>query len=100
MKYNYRVLDFATAEILEAAIWYNDKRAGLGDELITCFEASLETIIRKPLLFEKRYLDLRLTNINRFPYQIIFYERNFIVTVVAFSHGKRNPKYWKSRNKL
>ena len=59
MKYNYRVLDLATSEILEAALWYNDKRPGLGDELITCFEASLETIIRNPLSFEKRHCDLR-----------------------------------------
>ncbi len=100
MKYNYRVLDIATSEILEAAMWYEDNRQGLGDELINCFEASLETILRNPLSFEKRHRDLRLTNIHRFPYQIIYYVKSYTVTVVAFNHGKSNPKFWKSRSKF
>ena len=64
MSYTYRVLEVAANEVLEAALWYNDKRAGLGDDIILSFEASLNTILRNPFLFQVRYKKFRIVNIN------------------------------------
>jgi toxin ParE1/3/4 len=98
MNYVYRIAEIAADELLEAAIWYNDKRSGLGEEVILSFEAAINNILRNPLAYPTRYKKLRAVNINRFPYQVIYYIEGNMVTVIAFFHGSRNPKSWKGRN--
>ncbi len=94
MNFKYRIDEVAGAQLLDAALWYEEKREGLGNDLILCFEEGIEIICRSPLL-EERYRNLRLYNIRRFPYQIIYSIENDLITVVAFFHVKRNPKNWK-----
>ena len=102
MNYSYKIISIAANELVEAAIWYDDKRKGLGDEVILNFEATLNNILRNPLLFQKRFKQMRLANINRFPFQIIYIiQPEKVITIVAFFHTSRNPKEWMSRyNKL
>jgi hypothetical protein len=97
MNFKYRILDVAANEILEAAIWYDDKRKGLGDDLIFCFESQLNYLLNNPEHFQIRHKHLRLVNIKRFPYQIVYYLEKDLITIVAFFHAKRNPKQWKKR---
>ncbi len=94
MIFKYIIDEVAGAQLLEAAAWYEEKRAGLGNDLILCFEEGIETIWHSPFL-EERYRHLRLFNIKRFPYQIIYSVENDLVTVVAFFHAHRNPTVWK-----
>jgi plasmid stabilization system protein ParE len=94
MTYKYRIDEAAAALVLEAALWYEEKREGLGSDLILCFEEGIEAIQRNPF-FEERYKNLRLYNIHRFPYQIIYYVENDLITIVAFFHARRDPKNWK-----
>jgi hypothetical protein len=37
----------------------------------------------------------RKTNVERFPFKIIYKFENEIVTIVAFAHHKRKPNYWR-----
>ena len=99
MKFAYRILSLAANEILEAAVWYDDQRDGLGDELILNFEASLNTILRNPFAYQLRFKDLRLVNISRFPFQIIYYVEKNLVTVIAFHHSKKSTRHWSRRKK-
>ena len=97
MKYQYRILNVAAHEILEAAVWYENKRKGLGDSLINCFDTELHYILNNPNHFLTRHKHFRLANIKRFPYQIVYYLQGDLITVVAFFHAKRNPKQWEKR---
>jgi toxin ParE1/3/4 len=97
MKYSYRILEIAANELLEAAIWYNDKRKGLGEEIILSFEVAIDNILRNPLTNQTKHKKLRSVNINRFPYQIIYLVEGNLITVTAFFHASRNPKIWKTR---
>ena len=94
MIYKYKIDEVAAVQLLEAAIWYEQKGIGLGDDLVLCFEEGIETICRSPFL-EIRHRHLRLYNINHFPYQIIYSVEGDMITVVAFFHAKRDPKNWK-----
>jgi hypothetical protein len=96
MSYTYRVLSAATDEILAAAMWYEDKRPGLGDELILNFEAALNNILRNPFAYQIRYKNLRLSNIQRFPYQVVYFVEEKEVTIISFHPSRRNPKRWKA----
>lgn len=97
MKYTYRILDSAAAELLEAALWYENKRTGLGDELILCFEAKLHQVLSNPLQFQVRDKDCRFAIVDRFPYYIIYLVEGDLVSVVSCFHAKRNPRIWKRR---
>jgi len=97
MIFTYRVLSAATDEILAAAIWYEDKRQGLGDELILSFEAALNNILRNPFAFQIRYKNIRLSNLPRFPYQVVYYVEETLITVISFHPSKRNSQRWKRR---
>jgi hypothetical protein len=96
MAYNIKIQSYAEEEFLESVAWYELQRNGLGDELILCFEEALEVLKRNPF-FEVRYKDLRLYNIRRFPYQIIYYLVNDSIEIVAFFHAHREPKQWHNR---
>jgi hypothetical protein len=49
MTYKYRIDEVAASLVLEAALWYEEKREGLGSDLILCFEEGIEAIQRNPL---------------------------------------------------
>ena len=97
MSYSYRILSLAGNELLEAAVWYDEQRRGLGDELILNFESTLNILLRNPFVYQIRFKDLRLVSISRFPYQIIYYVKKNRVTVVAFHHSKKSSRHWKKR---
>jgi plasmid stabilization system protein ParE len=88
--------DFALLDFEEAYLWYEEQRSGLGDDMLLCFEESIEIIKRNPH-FEIRGLDVRVLNIRRFPYQIVYRIIENKIRIVAFFHAKRNPSVWKKR---
>jgi hypothetical protein len=96
MIFGHKIENVAGTQLLEAMLWYESKRSGLGDELYLCFEEGLNSICRNPF-FEDRYKGLRVYNIHRFPYQIIYSIEVETIMVVAFFHAKRNPEIWKSK---
>lgn len=94
MRFDVVIESVAGAQLLEAALWYNEKRSGLGEELILCFEEAVDVLSRNPF-FEVRYRNLRIYNIKRFPYQIVYLMEVEHVKIVAFFHASRDPKEWK-----
>src|SRR5688572_7501807 len=97
MKYSARTHDFAAAELLEAALWYENKRTGLGDEFILCYEAKLNQVLTNPLQFQIRHKNCRFALFDRFPYYLVYFVDGNIITVVSCFHAKRNPRIWKRR---
>lgn len=41
--------------------------------------------------------DTRRVLLKRFPYSIVFYERETEIVIIAFAHSSRRPGYWRSR---
>jgi hypothetical protein len=95
--YRVEVSEYAVLDFEEAYLWYEEKRLGLGDYLSICFEEALESL-RRNASYEVRYKGVRILNIKRFPYQIVFriVDKNTL-RVIAFFHAKRNPSVWKGR---
>jgi hypothetical protein len=65
----------ARAELRSAALWYDERQPGLGDEFISEVAASLK----------------------RFPFVIAFELHEQHVLVLAVAHAKRRPLYWLTR---
>jgi len=93
----------ARAEIRSAALWYHERRPGLGDEFITEVSAALDRIGDAPESYPQwprtRAADsvIRKITIQRFPYVIAFETHEQHVLVLAVAHAKRRPLYWLTR---
>ena len=91
----------ARQEFLDAADYYEDKRAGLGDDFIACVRDTLQRIGEAPdahaLLpgFEEE--GCRRAGVRRFPYHLIFLELPHDLRVIAVAHARRRPAYWRPR---
>jgi plasmid stabilization system protein ParE len=98
-----RVLDIAQQEGQDAARWYENRRAGLGDEFLDELSRTFEAIERFPRASTQVPVSLpgrevRRTVVRRFPY-VVVYEvvSDDDVLVLAVAHGRRRPNYWINR---
>jgi plasmid stabilization system protein ParE len=97
MSYKVFLSRAAVDDIEQAVSWYEKQRIGLGYELELCIEAGLRLLEREPLIFEKRYKEVRVKFIKRFPYGIHYQIESNSIKVVAFFHMSRNPIKWERR---
>jgi toxin ParE1/3/4 len=89
----------AGEELLAAAIWYDDQRPGLGNELLDAVDDVLRQVAAAPLSYPHDRFDgrARRAQVTRFPFAIVFVVHDDDVRVVAFAHAKRLPGYWAKR---
>lgn len=95
MTFQLLINEAAQQEWDEAAAWYEEKQAGLGNKFITSVELKLRLISRYPERYPKRKGNFRETSVDLFPYNIVysFYKKEGIITVASIFHTSRNPVY-------
>lgn len=101
MNRTLRVLPDAEAELLSAAMWYEDKRPGLGVELVAAVDRTFESILENPEACPswRGKPQYRTWPLKRFPYLLVFRVDSAMVQVVAVAHAKRQPGYWRDRRR-
>ena len=88
----------AEEELRDALAWYEERRAGLGGELRRAVEEALQRIARNPQAYAlEQDPGIRFCPLRRFPYAIVFVERETDIWVAAVAHQSRHPRYWASR---
>ena len=93
----------ARAELRAAAMWYEERRPGLGDEFIAEVSSMFDRIGDVPASFPAwpgtaaSPLSIRRAVVNRFPYVIAFEVHSDHTLVLAITHAKRRPLYWLTR---
>ena len=87
----------ALFDIEAVVLWYEEQRIGLSYDFELCLEAGIEEVLRNPEAFQKRYKQVKIKFILRFPYEIhyIFIENE--ITVIGVFHTSRSPKNWSKR---
>ena len=60
-------------DVAEAYVWYEGRRAGLGEEFLSSVDACLQSIRRLPEMYPVVHEAYRRSLIRRFPYAV-FYE--------------------------
>ncbi len=94
------VLDpLATAEIRDAALFYENCREGLGQEFLNAVELAFGEITQRPMMWRILAGRFRRYLIHHFPYAVIYAIEDDTVYVVALMHLKRKPDYWIDRVK-
>lgn len=91
---NYRLIVRPNAEqqATEAYLWYEERLVGLGDEFILSLDASINSISRNPNLFQKKYKNIRMGMLDRFPYGVYYIIDNNLIIVLAILHFSRKTK--------
>ncbi len=92
----------ASAELEDAALWYESQRAGLGLELVQAVDVALGRILQWPRLGQHvpslpGDVPVRRVPVHRFPYHIAYLEWEGVIRILAFAHDSREPGYWLSR---
>jgi len=94
----------ASAELEDAAVWYDGQRPGLGLEFVQAVDAALERIAQSPHIGQRVSgvpddVHARRFPVNRFPYHVAYLEWEGVIRILAFAHDSREPGYWFSRIK-
>ena len=92
----------ASSELLEAALWYEEQRHGLGAEFLAAVDAALEFIARfakagEPVPEVPEEIQARRVPVRRFPFYVIYLEFPEVIRVLAVAHYRRSPDHWRSR---
>lgn len=83
--------------ILNVVLWYEKQRIGLSYDFELCLEAVLDEISRNLNAFQKKYKNVKIRFISRFPYGIHYrFEKDEIVVIGIF-HTSRSHKNWSKR---
>jgi plasmid stabilization system protein ParE len=62
----------AAADVEDAYRWYEDHRAGLGDEFLAVVNTVIKSLLAYPERFPVVYRETRRVNLRRFPYSIFY----------------------------
>lgn len=87
----------ARRELRKAADRYDERLPGLGDEFAAAIEHSVNLIATHPQLGSPYMLSTRRVQIRRFPYSLVYAEREDSLIVIAVAHHRRRPDYWLRR---
>ena len=85
----------AEQELEAAALWYDGRQPGLGNDFLDEFERTLQRIVAEPERWHKVRGTNRKLNFNRFPYAVVY---SVEADIKAVMHLHRRPFYWQARN--
>ena len=95
--YKIKFVKEALYDIEDIVLWYEEQRIGLSYDFELCLEAGIDTVLRNPTAFQKRYKNINVRFISRFPYGIHYMFEKDEITVIGIFHTARSPKNWSKR---
>lgn len=81
----------ARGDVASAARWYDNQRAGLGDEFLYRVQEAMSRIEHSPQAYAVVFEGLRRVGLRQFPYNLFFKILPDNSLVIACLHGKRSP---------
>jgi plasmid stabilization system protein ParE len=74
--------------------WYQEQRAGLGEDFLASVQAIFKTIGLHPELFAAVHGEIRRAILSRFPFAVFYLVESKRVVVLRILHTARNPELW------
>ena len=94
---DYEFLPEAEEEMNEAARFYEERSEGLGEDFLAEVEHTVASILAFPKGGPVVSRNLRRRIMRRFPFGLLYAIEAEQIVIVAVSHLKRRPDYWKDR---
>ena len=85
-------------ELKAAAVFYELRLTGLGENFLARVSESLDLINTNPLAGHLWFDDYRRILTRQFPYSLVYRVEGDRVYVIAVAHWSRRPDYWKERS--
>jgi toxin ParE1/3/4 len=92
-----RFIPIARRELTRAAIYYDSRKAGLGDRLLEQVGIGLREVADFPNAHPSIDATYRRYLIRVFPYAIVYRIEIDAIWVIAVAHTSRRPHYWRRR---
>ena len=92
MAYILEVKDEANLEIIEAFLYYEEKRIGLGEEFLEHLETYFDRITANPKHFPQKRKPYQEAFIKRFPFLVIYETAKNKVIVYSVFNTWQNPE--------
>ena len=87
----------AEAEFVEAAVYYERKVEGLGEQFIVRIEATVARVLSNPFLYRCFDGECRRVKTETFPFFVIYRVSADHLHILAVMHTSKQPGYWKDR---
>ncbi len=81
----------AEADIAGAFSWYEEQRAGLGEEFLHSLDEAHAKVLERPQMFPVKFDGFRRVLVRRFPYAVWLESSETTVVVYAVFHCARDP---------
>lgn len=88
----------AEQEFTEAALYYERRVAGLGEQFLSELRNATALLAEQPEMGPPITEKLRRAVLNRFPYTLIYTSDQEAVDIIAVAHQSRRPGYWRARS--
>ncbi len=91
------VLGQARSEIDDAVDWYSDRSVRAAEAFLRELDQGMRLIAQSPAVWPTFEAGTRRYVLPRYPYSIIYREKEDGIEIVAVAHHKRRPAYWVGR---
>lgn len=78
--------------------YYEECERNLGLEFANEVYKTIQRILKYPKAWQSLDNDIRRCLTNRFPFGIIYYQRNEEIIILAVMQLNREPNYWRGRS--
>ncbi|MGC4070647.1 MAG: type II toxin-antitoxin system RelE/ParE family toxin [Polyangiaceae bacterium] len=89
-----RIRARAKQDVLDAAVWYEQRKPDLGIQFVLEVDAAVSLILDNPLQFPIYDEPARRALLSRFPYAVYYQPAPLVILRVL--HLRRYPDTWKS----
>ena len=99
MKRHLIIRPEAKVDITKAVLWYEQRRRGLGSEVISEIRSAINRALTRPQAFLQVRDNPRVHRVlvRRFPYRIFYVLRSDALIVFAVLHAARHHNNWMLR---
>lgn len=87
----------AAEECVEAFLWYSARCEWIGEAFEAEVGRTLRLISGSPDRWPQVQGRLRRVLTRRFPYAVIYPQKDARIWIVAVAHGRRRPGFWRGR---
>ena len=87
----------AKSELIDSALFYDNRNPGLGERFLNAVEAAERMILENPLRGQPYEAGTRKLRVKKFPFSVVYKEFSDFIMVFAVAHFSRKPGYWADR---
>jgi plasmid stabilization system protein ParE len=87
----------ALAELKSAVKWYLERSEPAALEFVAEVDRAIGLVFESPKRWPAGEPGTRRFVLQRFPFAVVYREKESGVQILAFAHGHRRPGYWKER---